>query len=53
MWVKGDVEVGAGTLYLVQRALGHGQITTTEIYAKVSDDALRRAVAGGLTSANA
>ena len=33
-----------GDLYLVQRALGHRQITTTEIYARVSDDALRRAV---------
>ena len=28
---------------IVQRALGHGQITATEIYARVSDDALRRA----------
>ena len=34
-----------GDLHLVQRALGHRQITTTEIYAKVSDQALRRAVA--------
>ena len=34
-----------GDLYLVQRALGHRQITTTEIYARVSDEALRRAVA--------
>ena len=33
-----------GDLYLVQRALGHRQITTTEIYARVSDDRLRRAV---------
>jgi site-specific recombinase XerD len=33
-----------GDLHLVQRALGHRQITTTEIYAWVSDDALRRAV---------
>ena len=33
-----------GDLYLVQRALGHRQITTTEIYAKVSDEAPRRAV---------
>jgi integrase/recombinase XerC len=33
-----------GDLYLVQRALGHRQITTTEIYARVSDDALRKAV---------
>ncbi len=32
-------------LHLVQRALGHRQITTTEIYARVSDDSLRRAVA--------
>jgi integrase/recombinase XerC len=34
-----------GDLYLVQRALGHRQITTTEIYARVSDEALKRAVA--------
>ncbi len=33
-----------GDLYLVQRALGHRQITTTEIYAQVSDESLRRAV---------
>jgi integrase/recombinase XerC len=33
-----------GDLYLVQRALGHRQITTTEIYARVSDEALRQAV---------
>jgi len=33
-----------GDLYLVQRALGHRQITTTEIYARVSDDRLRRAI---------
>jgi integrase/recombinase XerC len=33
-----------GDLYLVQKALGHRQITTTEIYARVSDEALRRAV---------
>ncbi len=33
-----------GDLYLVQRALGHRQITTTEIYARMSDDRLRRAV---------
>jgi len=33
-----------GDLYLVQRALGHRQITTTEIYARVSDESLRRAV---------
>jgi integrase/recombinase XerC len=35
-----------GDLYLVQRALGHRQITTTEVYAKVSDDAVRAAVTG-------
>jgi len=35
-----------GDLHLVQRALGHRQITTTEIYAKVGEGALRRAVAG-------
>jgi integrase/recombinase XerC len=34
-----------GDLHLVQRALGHRQITTTEIYARVGDGALRRAVA--------
>ena len=33
-----------GDLYLVQKALGHRQITTTEIYARVSDEALREAV---------
>ncbi|GAB4326073.1 MAG: tyrosine recombinase XerC [Candidatus Zixiibacteriota bacterium] len=33
-----------GDLYLVQRALGHRQITTTEVYARVSDDSLRAAV---------
>ncbi|HUT56657.1 MAG TPA: tyrosine-type recombinase/integrase [Phycisphaerae bacterium] len=33
-----------GDLYLVQRALGHRQITTTEIYARVSENTLRRAV---------
>jgi integrase/recombinase XerC len=33
-----------GDLYLVQRALGHRQITTTEVYARVDDDAVRRAV---------
>ena len=32
-----------GDLHLVQRALGHRQITTTEVYAKVSDESLRRA----------
>ncbi len=31
-------------LYLLQRALGHRQITTTEVYARVDDDAVRRAV---------
>ncbi|MFC1475857.1 tyrosine-type recombinase/integrase [Candidatus Zixiibacteriota bacterium] len=34
-----------GDLHLVQRALGHRQITTTEVYARVGDGALRRAVA--------
>ena len=34
-----------GDLYLVQKALGHRQITTTEIYAHVDDDSVRRAVA--------
>jgi integrase/recombinase XerC len=33
-----------GDLYLVQRALGHRNITTTEVYARVSDERLRRAV---------
>lgn len=33
-----------GDLYLVQRALGHKQITTTEVYARVSDDSLRTAI---------
>jgi integrase/recombinase XerC len=33
-----------GDLYLVQRALGHRQITTTEINARLSDAALRKAV---------
>jgi site-specific recombinase XerD len=33
-----------GDLHLVQRALGHRQITTTEIYARVGDDSVRRAV---------
>ncbi len=33
-----------GDLHLVQRALGHRQITTTEIYARVSDGGLRSAV---------
>jgi site-specific recombinase XerD len=30
---------------LVQRALGHKHITTTEIYVKVEDKALRKALA--------
>ena len=34
-----------GDLYLVQRALGHRNITTTEVYARVSDERLREAVA--------
>jgi integrase/recombinase XerC len=33
-----------GDLHLVQRALGHRQITTTEIYATMSDQSLRRAI---------
>jgi integrase/recombinase XerC len=33
-----------GDLHLVQRALGHRQITTTEIYARVSDGTLRSAI---------
>jgi len=33
-----------GDLYLVQRALGHRHITTTEIYARVGEEMLRRAV---------
>jgi integrase/recombinase XerC len=36
-----------GDRYLVQRALGHRHITTTEIYARVGDQALRRAVTRG------
>jgi site-specific recombinase XerD len=32
-----------GDLYLVQRALGHRQIGTTEIYARVGNDRLKRA----------
>ena len=28
----------------VQRALGHRQITTTEVYARVSDERLKRAI---------
>ena len=31
-----------GDLYLVQRALGHRQITATEMYARMNDDAVRR-----------
>jgi len=34
-----------GDLHLVQKALGHRQITTTEIYAMVGEGAVRRAVA--------
>jgi integrase/recombinase XerC len=34
-----------GNLRLVQRALGHKHITTTEIYAQVEDKALRKAIA--------
>jgi integrase/recombinase XerC len=34
-----------GDLHLVQRALGHRHITTTEIYVKVEDKALRKALA--------
>jgi integrase/recombinase XerC len=33
-----------GDLYLVQKALGHRQITTTEIYTKISNDSLKHAV---------
>jgi integrase/recombinase XerC len=33
-----------GDLHLVQKALGHRQITTTEIYATVSDQSLKRAI---------
>ncbi len=33
-----------GDLYLVQRALGHRQITTTEVYARVGVESLRRAI---------
>jgi len=33
-----------GDLHLVQQALGHRQITTTEIYAQVSDGRLKQAV---------
>jgi len=35
----------SGDLHLVQRALGHRHITTTEIYVKVEDNALRKALA--------
>jgi hypothetical protein len=34
-----------GSLYLLQLAQQYRQITTTEIYARVSDDSLKRAVA--------
>jgi site-specific recombinase XerD len=33
-----------GDLRLVQQALGHRQITTTEIYARVENKALRKAL---------
>jgi site-specific recombinase XerD len=33
-----------GDLHLVQRALGHRQIMTTEVDARASDGSLRRAV---------
>lgn len=33
-----------GDLHLVQRALGHRQITTTEVYARVDGNALRQAI---------
>jgi len=33
-----------GDLYLVQRALGHRHVTATEIYARVREEQLRRAV---------
>jgi integrase/recombinase XerC len=36
-----------GDLYLVQRALGHRHITTTEIYARMGEEWLRRAVCLG------
>jgi site-specific recombinase XerD len=32
--------------WTLQRALGHRQITTTEVYARVDDDAVRRAMGG-------
>jgi site-specific recombinase XerD len=31
-------------LNVIQRALGHRQITSTEIYARVGDETLRKAV---------
>jgi integrase/recombinase XerC len=34
----------SGDLHLVQRALGHKQISTTEIYARVENEALRKAL---------
>jgi site-specific recombinase XerD len=34
----------SGDLRLVQRALGHKHITTTEIYARVENKALRKAL---------
>jgi site-specific recombinase XerD len=39
--------IGTGDLYLVERALGHRQIAPTEVYARVSDEALRVAIARG------
>jgi site-specific recombinase XerD len=33
-----------GDLYLVQSALGPRHVTTTEVYAKISDEALKAAV---------
>jgi site-specific recombinase XerD len=33
-----------GDLHLVQRAPGHRQITTTEVYARISDDSIRHAI---------
>jgi site-specific recombinase XerD len=39
-----NLYIKTGDLHLVQRALGHRQITTTEIYARLSDESLRRAM---------
>jgi integrase/recombinase XerC len=33
-----------GDIHLVQRALGHRQITTTEIYARVGENSLQKAM---------